>query len=255
MLLLRAGLSLRPCSAIGQRLSFALIQDISRRRPRPTCSTMWFRSRRRMALNAGALTLVLQHPLAGELPSWISCQDLLHLGLGFVGDDPRAAGVVAVFGRVRDAVAHVVQAALVEQVDDQLQLVHALEVGHLGLVAGLDERFEAGLHQRADAAAEHDLLAEQVGLGLFGEGGFDDAARGCRRCPWRRPGRCSRASSPAPSPRAIRQGTPPPRGELAAHQVAGPLRRDQQRVDALGRFDLAEVDVEAVRAHQRRCRA
>ena len=53
--------------------------------------------------------------------------------------------------------------------------MHALEVGDLGLVAGLDERLESGLDQRADAAAEDGLFAEQVGFGLLGEGGFDDA--------------------------------------------------------------------------------
>jgi hypothetical protein len=37
------------------------------------------------------------------------------------------------------------QAALVHQVDDQLQLVQALEVRDLRLVAGLDQRLEAGL--------------------------------------------------------------------------------------------------------------
>ena len=79
---------------------------------------------------------------------------------------------------LRDAVAHVVEAALVEQVDDQLQLVHAFEVGHLGLVAGFDERFEAGFHEGAGAAAEDGLFAEEVGFGFFGDGGVDDAAAG-----------------------------------------------------------------------------
>ena len=42
-------------------------------------------------------------------------------------------------GGVRDGVPHVVEAALVEEVDDELQLVHALKVGDLRLVAGLGE--------------------------------------------------------------------------------------------------------------------
>ena len=112
------------------------------------------------------------HSLA-NVPSCTSFENPLHLGLGFGGDDPRAAGVVAVFGRVRHAVAHVGEAALVEQVDDQLQLVHALEVGHLGLVARFDQRLEAGLHQRARAAAEDGLFAEQVGFGFFGDRGVE----------------------------------------------------------------------------------
>src|ERR671934_283830 len=59
------------------------------------------------------------------------------------------------------------EAALIEEVDDELHLVHALEVGDLGLVAGLDERFERGLDQVRDAAAERRLLAEQIGLRLL----------------------------------------------------------------------------------------
>jgi hypothetical protein len=40
--------------------------------------------------------------------------------------------VLAVLGRVRDRVVHVGDAALVDEVDDQLHLVQALEIGHLG---------------------------------------------------------------------------------------------------------------------------
>ena len=158
--------------------SFALIQDISRRRPRPTCSTKWFRSRRRRALNDGALALFSRIHSRAKLAVLDFPQNPLHFRLGLGGDDPRPAGVVAVFGGVGNAVAHVVQAALVDQIDDQLQLVDALEIGHFRLVAGLDEGLKAGLDQGADAAAEDDLLAEQIGFGFFGEGGFDDARPG-----------------------------------------------------------------------------
>src|SRR5204863_3793996 len=50
----------------------------------------------------------------------------------------------------------------------------ALEVGDLRLVARVDERLEARLHQRADAAAQHRLLAEEIRLGLFLECRLDD---------------------------------------------------------------------------------
>ena len=62
---------------------------------------------------------------------------------------------------------HLGEAALVDQVDDQLQLVQAFEIGDLGLVAGLDQRLEPGVDQLGRAAAEHGLLAEQIGLGLL----------------------------------------------------------------------------------------
>src|SRR2546430_16322804 len=55
------------------------------------------------------------------------------------------------------------------QVHDQLELVHALEVGDLRRVSGGREGLEPGLDQRGDAAAQDRLLAEQIGLRLLAE--------------------------------------------------------------------------------------
>ena len=52
-----------------------------------------------------------------------------------------------------------------------------LEIGHLGLVASLDQSVETSVDELADAAAQDSLLAEQVGLGLLLEGGLEDAGR------------------------------------------------------------------------------
>ncbi len=120
--------------------------------------------------------LVLLDPVFGERAVLDFGEELLHLGAGGVGDDARAGGVVAVLGGVADGVAHVGEAAAIHEVDDQLELVQALEVGDLRLIAGVDQRLEAGLDQRGRAAAEHGLLAEEVGFGLFREGGFENAA-------------------------------------------------------------------------------
>jgi hypothetical protein len=46
------------------------------------------------------------------------------------------------------------------------------EVGALGLIAGFDQSLKARLDERADAAAEHGLLAEEIGLGLLFERGL-----------------------------------------------------------------------------------
>ena len=56
--------------------------------------------------------------------------------------------------------------------------MEALEVRHFRLVAGCDERLEARLHEGAGSAAEHDLLAEEVGLGLLLERGLEHAGAG-----------------------------------------------------------------------------
>ena len=151
---------------------------MSLRSLRPTTSTGWFLSRSRMALKFLPPDLASAIHSLAKVPSWTSLRIRFISALGFGGDDPRAAGVVAVFGRVADAVAHVVEAALVEEVDDELELVHAFEVGHLGLVAGFDEGFEACFDEGRGAAAENGLFAEEVGFGFFGDRGVDDAAAG-----------------------------------------------------------------------------
>src|SRR4051812_12311278 len=94
------------------------------------------------ALEVLQAVLVLGTPFLRELAGLDLGEDPLHLGLGLLVDDARAAGEVAVLGGVADAVAHVTEAALVDQVDDQLHLVDALEVSHLRRVAGLDQRLE-----------------------------------------------------------------------------------------------------------------
>ena len=122
--------------------------------------------------------LVLGDPRPAYVPFWISSSIRRIVLLGLFGHDSRAAGVVAVLGRIADGVAHVVQAAAVHQIDDQLQLVHALEIGDFRLVACLHQRFEAGLHERADAAAQHGLLAEEIGFRLLCKRRLDDSRAG-----------------------------------------------------------------------------
>src|SRR5437667_8804616 len=89
-----------------------------------------------------AARLVLRDPSARVLPAPDLLEHPLHFGLRLGGHDARPARVVAVFRRVAHRVPHVVQPALINQVDDQLELVEALEVRDLRLVAGLDQRLE-----------------------------------------------------------------------------------------------------------------
>ena len=71
---------------------------------------------------------------------------------------------------------HLRQAAFVQQVDDELQLVQALVVRDFGLIAGFDQRLEALHDQLGRAAAQHDLFAEQIRFGFLGERRREHAA-------------------------------------------------------------------------------
>ena len=159
----------------------------------------------------------------------MSREHLAHVLAHVLVDDPRADGVRAVLGRVRDRVVHALDAALVDQVDDQLHLVQALVVGELRRVAGLDERLEAELDQLREPAAEHGLLAEQVGLGLVLEGRLDDpGAAGADR------GGVGERELARVAARVLRDGDQRRRAvallEDAADDVAGALRRAHDHV-------------------------
>ena len=126
-----------------------------------------------------AAGLVLEDPLPGKLTGLDLLQDVAHLGPDPFVDDPVAPGQVAVLGRVADRIAHVRDAVLIDQVDNQLHLVQTLKVGDLRLVARFDQGLKAGLNEPGEPPAEDALLTKQIRLGLFGKCRFDDAGLRC----------------------------------------------------------------------------
>src|SRR5229473_7541256 len=102
-------------------------------------------------------------------------EDLAHLFSRLFGDDARSGGIITLLGGIADGVTHVAEAAAVNQVDDELELVEAFEIGDLGLVACLRECLEARFDQFTHAAAEYGLLAKEIGFGLFGKSGLQNA--------------------------------------------------------------------------------
>src|SRR5580692_1686416 len=88
---------------------------------------------------------VFRDPLASIFTALNFAKHAPHGVSRFVRDQLWAASVIAMFGRVADGIAHVVQAPAVHQIHNQLQFMHALEISDLRLVTRLDESFEAGL--------------------------------------------------------------------------------------------------------------
>lgn len=147
---------------------------------------------------------------------------------------------------------HVGDAAFIDQVDDQLHFVQALEISHFRRIAGLDQRLETGADEFDQAAAENDLLTEEIGFALFLEVGLDDA-------------RAAAADAAGVGESEIEgiAGSVLMNGDkagdaaallvFAADGMARALRSDHYDVDRGLRLDEAEVDVEAVRKGD--CRA
>ena len=109
-----------------------------------------------------------------------------------------------------------------------------LEVRALGLVAGLDEGLVAVADQLDETAAQHDLLAEQIGLGLFLERRVEHArARAADALGVRERGLLGLARRVVVHRDEARHAAALVVG--AAHEVTGTLRRDHPHVDTGGR--------------------
>src|SRR6266513_2818361 len=201
-------------------------------------------------LVVGAAGRVFADPLARELAALHFLEHLAHLVLHALIDDARTAGEIAVLGGLADELMHLGEPALVQQVDDQLQLVQALVVGDLGLIARLHESLEALHHELGGAAAQHRLLAEQVRLGLLGKAGLEHPAARAADAVRVGEGACVRLAAGILGDREQTRHAAP-LAVLAADQVAGSLGGDEHHVEIRARFDLAEMDVEAVREQQR----
>ena len=127
--------------------------------------------------------------------------------------------------------------------------MQTLEICDLWLVPGVHERFESRFDQRADAAAQHGLLPEQIGFGFLRERGLDHP--GARDAdPFRvRQRERARMTGGVLLDREERRRARSLDEELA-HAVTGRLRRDHGDVDVRADGDRPEADVEAVREHQ-----
>ena len=121
----------------------------------------------------------------------------------------------------------------------------ALEIGVLGLVAGFHQRLEAAAHQIHHAAAQDGLLAEQVGLGLFVHGSFQDAGTGAADA-----GDVSQSDIIGLAGGVLlhsdQAGHTLARHILRADGVAGTLGSGHEDVHIGGGHDLLVADVEAV---------
>src|SRR4029077_3757332 len=108
----------------------------------------------------GAALFIFFDPSLSETAVADLCQDLSHLVARLLGDNSRSRGIVSLLCSVADGIAHVTEAAAVNQINDKLEFVEALKVGDLRLVASFRERLEARFDQFTHATAKHGLFTE-----------------------------------------------------------------------------------------------
>src|SRR3989344_481802 len=172
-------------------------------------------------------------------------QSIAHGLTGLGVDDFRAGHVLAVLGVVGDRVVHVGDTAFVHEVNDQLQFVQTLEVGHFRRVTGFNQSFKAGFNQLNGTATQNGLLAEQVGFGFVFESGFDDAgATATHASGVGQRNVLGVARSVLIDSDQVRDTAA--LDELGTYGVARSLRRDHDHVEIATRHDLVVVNRETV---------
>ena len=128
--------------------------------------------------------------------------------------------------------------------------MQALEIGDFRLIARLDQGLKPGLDEAADTAAQDGLLAEEVGDCFLRECGLYDAGLG-------RADALRVAERPCPSALgAILVNGQQGRGaDASLEQLPDAMARrlgcNHRHVNARRRNDLAVMDIETVREHQR----
>src|SRR5216684_3468286 len=176
-------------------------------------------------------------------------EDLAHFFPRLLGDDARPSRIIALLGRVAHGVAHIAEAAAVNQINDELELVEAFEISDLWLVSGFRQRFESRLDQLAHTAAEHCLFAEEISFRFLGKRGFQDA--GARTAESFGVGQSKRFRGTAGILLDRQErGRSATFRENFANAVAGSFWSDHGDVDSGRRLDGAETNVETVREHQ-----
>ena len=162
-----------------------------------------------------------------------------------MGQHTGTGNILAELSGVGDGVVHGCYAALVDEVNDQLHLVDALEVSVLRLIASLYQGLEAALHQVYHAAAQNGLLAEQVGLGLVMHGGFHDTGTGAADT-----GDVSQSDLEAVAGGILLHSHQAGHALAVDIQAANGMTRtlgsSHEHVYVCGRYDLLVADVEAV---------
>ena len=192
-----------------------------------------------------AAHLVFGQPFPRKVAVLHVGENLLHFRSRLLGYHPPPARQVAKLRSIRNRRAHVGNAALVDQIDDQLDLVQTLEISDLGLVASLDERIKPRADQLGQPAAQHHLLAEQVGLGLLAEGRLNDSGPAAANPLGIGQADLVRAASGVlVHCQQTRHATP--LLVHAAHQVSRPFGRDHEYIDIRRRHYLPKVDVKPV---------
>ena len=188
---------------------------------------------------------VLQEPVAGKGAVLDLLEDFLHFLLGLLSDDTGSNHVVAILGSIGNRLAHLGHAALIEEVDDELHLMEALEVSHLRLVAGFHQGLETSLHESADTAAEDSLLAEEVSFSLILEGSLDSACTGTADTAGISQGQVEAlAGSIFLSCENYRHAAA--FGESTADQMTRALGSHHEDIHIFGGNDLLEVNIEAM---------
>ncbi len=129
--------------------------------------------------------------------------------------------------------------------------MQALEIGHFRRITGFCQRFVASLDKLDHAAAQHGLLAEQVGFALIAESCFDNAGAPAAQTASIGHGNVTGLAAGVLMHRHQTRHTATS-GKFTAHGMAGALRGRHRHIQIGARHNQIEVNGQAMGKHQHR---
>ena len=176
-------------------------------------------------------------------------QDLLHGCFGLFRNQLRSGDVIPVLSGVGNRISHSLEAGLIDQIHNQLHLVNTLKICISRIIACFGQSLITRLHQCAYTAAQHCLLAEQVGLGLGTESSLQNA------CPCTADRQCISQSHLQRFSGRILMNRYQTRYTFArliltSYSMPGSFRSDHGNIYVLRRHDLIEMNVKAMGKHE-----
>ena len=197
------------------------------------------------------LFLTALHPAIGKFTGLNVLENFLHLGFRVRCHNARAGDIFTELSCVGNRIIHIGNAAFVNQVNNEFDLVQAFKIGHFRRITGFSQGLVTGFDQLDHATAQNGLLAKQVGFAFVTESRLNNARTTAADAA------CIRQRQIAGCAAGVLGNRYQTRHTAAfqiftAHCVARAFRRHHGDVKIGTRLNEVEMNRQAVGEHQRR---
>ena len=117
-------------------------------------------------------------PFCGEFTGFDTAERFFHAFFDVSGEDEGTVVIFTPFSGVGDDLVHALDAAFINEVNDEFCFVDTFKVSHFGGISGFGKNFKTVFHEINGTAAENVLFTEEVFVSFLFHGAFENASTG-----------------------------------------------------------------------------